>query len=177
MKMITKFENWSPIAGKKIGMINEIKLPILKIEEILDSVSVVSNNLLKSLLVGYYKTHAEYIDLVDKKKHLFKVNDISGDILNSTRVTFDVMVFDDNDIKTIQNNIVRYAINEFYDNLPEMLDIFGIQIKPLGFIDKPALKATFEGTITADTAIEVITGITGFSYEKKHEAFHIWVKK
>ena len=176
-KIKTTFEEWSPVAGKKVGLLNEIKLPILKIDEILDNVSVVTTDVLKKLLTNYYKTYAEYVDLIDKKKHMFRVNDISGDILNSARVTFDVVVFDDNDLKLIQDNIIRYAMNEFYDNLPDMLDIFGIQIKPMGFIDKVGLKDTFSGTITLETAVEVISDITGFEYGKKHEAFHIWVKK
>lgn len=175
-KISTSFKEWLPMTSN-VGKLNEIKLPILKIDEILDNVSVVNSDMLKRFLMGYYKTYKEYIDLIDKKKHIFKINDISGDILNSTRVTFDVIVFEEIDLKTIKDNIVRYAMNEFYDQLPDMLDIFGIQIKPLGFIDKSALKITFEGTVTTETAIEVISEITGFKFEKKYESFYIWVKK
>ena len=170
-----KVKTFESYTAKEI--LNEFKLPILKMDEILDGVSIISNDTLKKFLMNYYKTYVEYVDLVDKKKHVFKINDISGDILNSTRVTFDVIVFQDNDILIIKNNIIRYAINEFYDQLPEMLDIFGIQIKPLGFIDKSALKTTFEGAIADETALDVIGKITGFEYEKKYESFHIWVKK
>lgn len=158
-------------------LLNEIKLPLLKIDEILGGVSIISNNMLQRFLTNYYKTHLEYIDVVDKKKHIFKVNDISGDILDSTRVTFDVIVFQDNDVSIIKDNIVRYAINEFYDQLPDMLDIFGIKIKPLGFIDKEGLKTTFNGTITLKTTVDIISDITGFQYEEKYESFYIWVKK
>jgi hypothetical protein len=171
MKVKT-FENY---ISKEI--LNEIKLPILKIDEILDGVSVISNNMLQRFLTNYYKTHLEYIDVVDKKKHIFKVNDISGDILDSTRVTFDVIVFQDTDLSIIRDNIVRYAINEFYDQLPDMLDIFGIQIKPIGFIDKEGLKTTFNSTITIETAVEIISDITGFQYEEKYESFYVWTKK
>ena len=47
-----------------------------------------------------------------------------------------------------------------------MLDVFGIKIRPLSFIDKDSVKYTFEQTITFDTTLTIISNINkSFVYE------------
>ena len=157
--------------------INEIKLPILKIEEILNNVNSINNDTYKRVLVSFYKTYSEYIDLVNKKIHAYKINDMSSDIMNSSRVVFDVVIFDINDIETIKKNIVNYAMSELYTTLPDTLDIFGIQIKPISFLNKEDLKEVFNQTITLEQTITIISNILNFKAEERFNDFFIFSNK
>ena len=169
MENITKFTQYQ--------MINEMKLPIMKLDEILDEVSKVSNKTLKTVLVTFFQTHLEYIDLTDKNKHIFRINDMSGDILNNNRASFDVIIFDKNDIQQIKMNIIDYSIGEFYTTLPEEVDVFGISMKPSSFINKEELKLVFEGQITDQVTIDVISNVTKFKYLDQFNEFFIWSNK
>ena len=166
---ITKFTQYQ--------MINEMKLPIMKLDEILDEVSKVSNKTLKTVLVTYFKTYLEYIDLTDKSKHIFRINDMSGDILNNNRASFDVIIFDKNDIQQIKMNIIDYSVGEFYTTLPEEVDVFGISMKPSSFINKEELKVVFDGQITDQVTIDIISNVTKFNYLEQFNDFFIWSNK
>ena len=78
--------------------LNEVKLPTMRLDEIIDDITQVNNNTLKRVLVSYYKTYDDYIDLTDKKKHFFKVHDMVGDIMNNNRVSFDVCIYEKQDL-------------------------------------------------------------------------------
>jgi hypothetical protein len=166
---ILKFNNF-----KKIY---EINLPVMKIEEILDDVTNVNDDTLKSVLTTFYKTYAEYIDLSDKKKHFFKIHDMSGDIMNNNRVTFDACIFDTQDINRIKTNLVDYSIGEFYATLPNTLNIFGIDLKPASFINKEDLKVVFEEVFILEEIIKIISSILNWKYEGAFNDFHIWSNK
>ena len=163
---IIKFDNFQAI--------NEMKLPILKLDEILDEVSKVSNKTLKTILVTFFKTYLEYIDLTDKNKHIFRINDMSGDVLNNNRASFDVIIFDQVDIQQIKTNIIDYSIGEFYTTLPESVDVFGISMKPTSFINKEELKTVFDGQITDQVTIDIISSVTNFTFMKKFNDSFIW---
>ena len=169
IRNITKFTNYNTI--------NEMKLPIMKLDEILDEVSKVSNKTIKTVLVTFFNIHLEYIDLTDKSKHIFRINDMSGDILNNNRASFDVIIFDKNDIQQIKMNIIDYSIGEFYTTLPEEVDVFGVSMKPSSFINKDELKTVFEGQITDQVTIDIISNITKFNYLDKFNEFFIWSNK
>jgi len=163
---ITKFSQYN--------MINEMKVPVMNFEEILDEVSKISNKTLKTVLVTFFKTYLEYIDLTDKNKHIFRINDMEGDVLNNHRVSFDVIIFDKIDIQQIKMNIIDYAIGEFYTTLPESVDVFGISMKPSSFINKEELKTVFEGQISDQVTIDTISNITNFKFIKQFNDFFIW---
>lgn len=157
-------------------IINEFKIPNVKLDDFLYNIKFTSKSY-TNILTSYYNTFEQYVDLVDKKKHLFKVNDLSGDILNSERVVFKVMVFTKSDIEHIQENIVTYCLSDFYSDIPDSLDIFGIKLKPLSFIDKKAVKVTFEQTVTFDQTITIISDLSGFKYESELNGFYIFSDK
>lgn len=162
---------------EKYKQINEIKLPILKIEEVLHNVAPISNDTYKRVLVTFFKTYVEYIDLLDRRKHLFKINDMTGDIMLNNRVVFNASIFEENDIHTIKANLVNFAMGELYTTLPDVLDVFGIQIKPVSFLNKPEIKEVFEAAITLDETIKIITSILGDWEYQKYQSFHIWSNK
>lgn len=160
----------------KLEPLNEMKIPVMKIDELLDSVSNARSSH-KYVIAALYKIPQDYIDFTNKKKHHFKVNDMRGDVLGNSRVVFDVYVFDDNDIITINDNIIDYCVEDFMNQLPENLNVFGINISPMSFIDKEELKKTFEMTINLEETKRIIGEILDFEYEMKIDNFHIWSNK
>jgi len=163
--------------NEEMQLITEMKLPIMKLDEILDGVTKVSNKTLKTVLVTYFKTYIEYIDLTDKQKHMFRVNDMTGDVLNNNRISFDVIIFDKSDLMTIKNNMIKYSISEFYSTLPGTVNVFGIDMKPSSFINKEELNTVFDAQITNQVVADTIAGVTGFKFEKKFNDFYIWTNK
>ena len=129
------------------------------------------------ILVEYYKSYEQYIDLIDKKKHQYKVNDLTGDILGTERVVFRSFIFDKEDIENIRENLVTYALSEFYREIPDSLDVFGIKLKPLTYINKDAVKFTFQQTITFDTTLNVISTLGEMTYENEYNGYYIWSDK
>jgi len=157
--------------------LNEVKLPTMKLDEIIDDVKQVNNNTLKRVLVSYFKTYDDYIDLTDKKKHLFKVHDMVGDIMNNNRVSFDVCIFDKDDLSRIKTNLVDFAIGEFHNELPNSLNIFGIDMKPSSFVNKEELQTVFDGIFINEEIVTIITGILGYNFDGQFNDFFIWSNK
>ena len=174
MENVEKFDKYFENQMQKL---NEITLPVMKLDEIIDDVTQISNDTLKRVLVSYYKTYADYIDLSDKKKHLFKVHDMVGDIMNNNRVSFDVCIFEKGDIDRIKTNLIDFAVGEFHNSLPNSLNIFGIDMKPSSFINKEELKIVFDGVFTPEETVKVITNILGFKLEGQFQDFFIWSNK
>lgn len=172
MENIQLFENFND--SEKI---NEIKLPIMKLDEILDEVSKVTNDTLKRVLVTFFNTYVEYIDLIDKDKHKFRVNDMVGDIMNNNRISFEAAIFDKNDIIQIKKNIIDYSIGEFYTTLPATVNVFDINLKPSSFINKDELKFTFENAITSKDVVSIISNLLNFTFEKQFNNFYIFSNK
>lgn len=156
--------------------IKEFKIPNIKLDEFLYNIKFATKYYI-NVLTSYYKTFDQYVDLIDKKKHMFKVNDLSGDILNSDRVVFKSMVFSKDDIDIIKDNIVTYCLSEFYTDIPDMLDVFGIKMRPINFIDKDAVKVSFEQIITFEKTITIISDLSNFKYECEYNGYHIWSDK
>jgi hypothetical protein len=168
MNEVVKFTEWNPLY--------EFQIPNVKLDEFFYNIKLITTKYTK-ILVDYYKSYEQYIDLTDKKKHLFKVNDLSGDIMGTERVVFKCMIFDKEDIENIRENLVTYALSEFYSDIPDSLNIFGIMLKPLSFIDKEALKFTFQQTITFDTTLNVISTLGEMTYENEFNGYYIWSDK
>jgi len=176
-KLMENVKNFDKYFENQMQKLYEIKLPTIRMEEILDDVTQVTNDTLKKVLVSYYKTYDDYIDLTDKKKHLFKVNDMVGDIMNNNRVSFDVCIFDKQDIDRIKTNLIDFSIGEFYASLPSSLNIFGIDMKPASFINKEELKAVFDGVFVPQEIVDVITGILNYKFDGQFNDFFIWSNK
>ena len=165
---ITKFTEWSAL--------NEFQIPNVKLDEFFYNIKLAGPKYTKTL-VDYYKSYEQYIDLIDKKKHQYKVNDLTGDILGTERVVFKSSIFDKEDIENIRENLVTFALSEFYTDIPDSLNVFGIMLKPLSFIDKEALKYTFQQTITFDTTLNVISTLGEMTYENEFNGYYIWSDK
>jgi len=132
----------------------------------------------KMLISSYFNTYENYIDEEDLQKHIYKVNDLTGDILNSSRVQFRVMIFGKQEIEeTIKNNIINLSMSEFYQNLPSNLNIFGINLKPISFIEKEELKYTFSNVLTIDELVKIISMISHFKFKGEKDGYYLWTKQ
>jgi hypothetical protein len=168
-----KNENISLIKFENFKSINEIHLPVFKIDEICNNIDK-ANVIHKRLLAVYYKCNEKFIDIINKDTHHFKVNDMSGNIMGNNRVVFDAFVYSDTEIKQISDNLVEYSVNEFMKLLPNELNIFGIELKPESFIDKEKIKEIFVAMFIEKEVIRVITEILNLDYKGKTTIFHIW---
>jgi Zn finger protein HypA/HybF involved in hydrogenase expression len=153
--------------------LNEASITILKLEELVSGLDPVSMGY-KKVLTHQFKTNIEYIDIIDKSKHQFRVNDIRGDIMNSNRVMFDVLIYNLSDLTHIQTNLVKACMEDFYRQIPENLDIFGIGLKPETYIDDHALEQHFKTHITLDETVKSIGSISGYKYEAKVDDYFIF---
>ena len=97
-----------------------------------------------------------------------------GDILNNNRISFDVCIFDKQDLERIKVNLVDFAIGEFHNELPNSLNIFGIDMKPSSFINKEELKIVFEEIFVPEEVVKIITNILSFKYDGQFNDFYIF---
>jgi hypothetical protein len=132
----------------------------------------------KAMIASYFNTFENYIDDEDPQKHIYKINDLTGDVLNSGRVQFRVLILGKQEIEeTVKNNICNLSISEFYQSLPTTLNIYGINLKPISFINKEDLKGTFDGMLVIDELVKIITMISNFQFKTEKEGYYIWTKK
>lgn len=151
-------------------------IPGLDISEFLNGLEP-AGNAHKNILSIFFNTYENYVDLDDPQKHIFKVNDLTSDILNNGRVQFNAMVFGKQELEIIvRNNIVNLSMNEFYSNLPNNINIFGIDIKPISFIHKDDLKFSFENLLTIDELKRIITVVSGYIFSGERDGYYIWRK-
>jgi len=154
-----------------------IIIPNIKIDEFITGVERTNKGYI-NILSSFYNTNETYVDVIDTDKHIFKINDLTGDILNNNRVTFTSMVFEDNQIEEIiKNNIVSLSMQEFYSNIPNMLNIYGIDIKPVSFINKDDLNFTISESLTKFEIIRILSHSSGYHYDSEVDGYHIWSKK
>jgi hypothetical protein len=132
----------------------------------------------KAMIASYFNTFENYIDDEDPQKHIYKINDLTGDVLNSGRVQFRVLILGKQEIEeTVKNNICNLSISEFYQSLPTTLNIYGINLKPISFINKEDLKGTFDGMLVIDELVKIITMISNFQFKTEKEGYYMWTKK
>lgn len=154
-----------------------IIIPGIKIDEFIKDINIADNKY-KNILASFYNTYENYIDIEDKERHIFKINDLTGDILNNNRVAFNVMVFEENQLEeNIKENITLLSMQEFYSNLPNMVNIYGIDIKPISFINKDDLEFTFRESITKKEIIRILSQASNYKYEGNKDGYYIWSKK
>lgn len=151
-------------------------IPGLKLDEFVNGLQP-AGKAHKNVLSIFFNTYENYVDVDDAKKHIFKINDLTGDILNNGRVQFNAMIFGKEELETvIRGNIVNLAMNEFYSNLPNNINIFGIDIKPISFVHKDDLKFSFENLLTIEELERIITSVSGYSLSGEKDGYYIWRK-
>lgn len=150
-------------------------IPNVKLDDFLANVEAASKKHMLAI-ESKYNTYLQYISIDDKRKHIFKVNDITGDLLNNNRVIMYVHCFHDSDVDQIRENIVSYYIASFYSELPQQVTIFGATISPMLLVDRDSLKKIFESKITKDATVKIISVISGYAYDSVQGDFYMWRK-
>jgi hypothetical protein len=174
-QIITEVKDFGQFLNK-LKPITETNVPLLKLDDIIDGISYPRSSH-KYVLTATYKVPQDYIDLNSRRLHHYKVNDLSGDVMGNARVTFDAYVFDLNEIKNLNQNIIDYCVDDFMNQLPEMLNVFGVQISPVSFIDMKELEKTFEMTVTFDETVRIIGELLQMPLDMKIDNFWIWSNK
>lgn len=155
---------------------NKYYIPNVKLDEFLKNVEYAKGAHIKAI-EAYYNTYEQYISIEDKKKHFFKVNDITGDILNNNRVVLKAYCFHDNDLDVIKKNVIDYVMNSFYSELPENFNLFNINIPTVSYIDKTKLKEDLDENISKDTITKIISIVTKSEIKGVQNDFVIFEKK
>lgn len=154
--------------------INEnFTIPKIDISEFLNNVEYTSEKHILAI-AAKYNTYKQYIDVLNKKTHQFKLNDITGDILNNNRVVMMVYCFHDYEIDKIRENLIKYCMSTFYNQLPQQMEIFGSIISPISLINKDELKKVFEERYTKELTIKIISALTKTAYDGKQNEFYLW---
>jgi len=151
-------------------------IPNVNIDEFLTNVEF-ATDLHKTAIEKKYGTFKQYIDIIDEKKHLIKVNDITGDILNNNRVIMNVYCFHNDEIDKIKENITNYCINMFYTEMPTNITIFNVNISPINLINKDALRKLFTEKISKDDVLNILSVLFKADLEGVQNDFVIWRKK
>lgn len=157
----------------KFKMIKESTIPMIHFEEILNNVKAANKGHIAALS-SQYKISDKYIDISSKTTHTFRVNDLTGDILGTSRVILNVICLHETDIDIIRQNLVKVAVEEFYKALPETLNIFSIDLRPSTFINRQELEFVFDGAVTKDEALRKISEINKTDYVGVRDGYHIW---
>lgn len=129
------------------------------------------------IAAGYFKIPDNYIDVENADKHILKVSDISGDILNSARVTFNAMIFDEVDMNAIKKNIIDDTIAKMYILIPDKIEANGIVVNPLTIINKQELRNIINSIMVIDLLTAKISEISGYKFEKNYNGYFIFSKK
>jgi len=157
-------------------LVNEnFYIPNVKLDNFLNTVELASDKHVMAI-EAKYKTFKQYINIEDKKKHLFKANDVTGDLLNNNRVVMDVHCFHSYEVDKIRENIIAYCMSNFFSEIPQQITIFGAVISPVTLIDKDGLKKIFDSKITKDATVKIISVISGFAYDGVQNDFYLWRK-
>lgn len=167
-------KNWT--SYWKENEVNEsLIIPGIKIDELLVGLDKPSSNY-KKIIASFFNTYEDYIDLENMRT--FKVNDLTGDILQNNRVMLRVLILQSDEIQTIvRDNVVAFCVSEFYGNLPNSVNIFGIDLKPISFVNKEDLEFTFENMLTVNEISQIITKISGYEYKGDKDGYYIWSMK
>lgn len=149
---------------------------LMNMDDIVDGITPLRKSH-KQVISSKFNIPYDYIEIISKRKHQFKVHDMKGDVLGNARVSFDVYVFSDDDLQKITNNIEDYCVDEYCNRLPDTIDVIGIKLSPVAFIDKQKLKESVEKVITNKQTISIINQLTKIEYESKYGDFNIWTNK
>lgn len=167
---IQKFENYNKT--------NEsfIELPTISLTDLTNNIDF-GNVIHKKILANAFKIYPEYIDFYQKKLHHFKINDMSGKLLSNNQVVFDAIIFNEDELKQIKNNLIDIFKKRFYDNLPSEFSLIGINLTIESWLKKDELDFTIENTIDLNKVIDVISSASKMNYYKNIENFYIWSNK
>ena len=150
-------------------------IPNIKLDVFLNDVEYANDKHILAI-TSKYNTYKQFVAIENKKLHSFKVNDVTGDLLNNNRVIMNVQCFHSYEVDKIRDNIVAYCISNFYSELPQQITVFGVTASPVNLIDKDNLKKLFNDRITKELAIKIISVVSGYAYDGIQNEYFLWKK-
>lgn len=119
-------------------------------------------------IADYFDVSLSSIEIIDSKKHLFKIEDWGNDDLN-------VVVYDSEDLELIKSNLVNFFIESSTEH--EVNIIQGLGIKLFDIINKEKTEKLIGEKLTDKIISKIISNEFGeeWSFSGKHGEFYLWV--
>ncbi len=125
----------------------------------------------EKFLADEFDTNLSHIDIVDSDKHIFTISNWGNDKI-------DILIFKEEDFKTIMHNLDKYFVDKFVD---KVLDVHGVKIDFKDIIDNDKFTNELKTKIDFDKKVEILTNALkkeGKDLEfKKSEGYFYWIIK
>jgi len=122
------------------------------------------------ILADFYHTSLGHIEEISKDLHSYKVTGISSDD--------NVIIFSDDDLKIITNNLIEYCHNKAMEETL-LIDNISVEIFVKDVMDHDKFKTHLASKFDTNHVISIMSEILDFdnyTYEDNHKGFYIWSK-
>lgn len=119
-------------------------------------------------IADYFDVNLSNIEILDEKKHLFKIEDWG-------KVDLMVIIYDQEDIDLIKFNITNYITENLKGETKELID--GLTVKISEILDPSKLQELIDLRLSEDILTQILSKQFGedWDFERKHGDFYIWV--
>lgn len=119
-------------------------------------------------IADYFDVSLSSIEIIDSKKHLFKIEDWSNDDLQ-------VAVYDTEDLDLIKSNLVNFFLEN--STQQEVNIIKGLEVKLFDILDSDKTEKIIKEKLTDKIVSSIISSEFGedWSFSGKHGDFYLWV--
>lgn len=119
-------------------------------------------------IADYFDVSLSNIEIIDSKKHLFRIEDWENDDLN-------VVVYDQEDLDIINTNLVNFFIGKSTQHVVDIIP--GMQVKLSDIISKENTENVVRENLTEALITKLIASEIGeeWSFSGKHGVFYLWV--
>lgn len=123
---------------------------------------------IEKILADYFDVNLGSIDVIDSKKHLFKIDDWNGD-------DWKVVVYSSEDLEIIKNNLEEFLYEEISSKEIEVIEDIKINLKNL--IKEEEFKEIVRKEVFDEKLDKLICEILGedWIFEKDTKGFKIWI--
>jgi hypothetical protein len=119
-------------------------------------------------IADYFDINLGDIDILDSEKHEFKISDWQND-------NWDVVVYSEEDIVIIKNNLVDHVLGELKEQTVSINEIIDISLDRI--IDEEEALSKLSSKFTVHKTNEVITSILkGYKFEAESKDYYFWVR-
>ena len=131
-----------------------------------------ADNKMEKILADYFDSSLGQIDIVDAGKHIFKVDNWKKDDVY-------VIIYSDEEIDVIINNIIEYLYLELSKKKIELTKTISIELSDLIKSDlfSKQMEDMFKSHDESGRTMKTITDCLAiYKYEREHSGYHIWIK-
>ena len=121
----------------------------------------------EKILADCFDTNLGDIDIIDADKHLFKINDWHGDNIK-------VIIYTEEDIKLIKNNMIDFLFLELTKKSIEIVD--GIKVDLSDMIKSNMFEEQMSQLFEKDNLlIKSISKTLEFRFKEEFKGYFIWI--